>query len=123
MVQLLYSEMLKLIGPGVWVYLGVKDGYDLITVIKTVNLGNLQTNVEFWWRMLEVKRLKTVGLFSISMITFPSLKIFGLRGFIFLLLIHFTSTLTKPKHSRVSSTATKENHLKSPMAIPTVTNK
>lgn len=57
MVQLLYSEMLKLIGPGVWVYLGVKDGYDLITVIKTVNLGNLQTNVEFWWRMLEVKRL------------------------------------------------------------------
>ena len=57
MVQLLYSEMLKLSGPGVWVYLGVKDGYDFITVIKTVNLGNLQTSVEFWCRVLEVTRL------------------------------------------------------------------
>ena len=25
----------------VWVHLGVKDGYDFIIVIKTVNLGNL----------------------------------------------------------------------------------
>ena len=35
--------MLKLSGPGVnvWVHLGVKDGYDFIIVIKTVNLGNL----------------------------------------------------------------------------------
>ena len=68
-----------------------------------------------------------VGLFSagfsVSMINFPPLKIFGPRGFVFLLLIHFTSTLTNPKHSHVSSTATKRNHLKSPQAIPTVTNK
>ena len=80
-------------------------------------------------RMLEfyLKDFKTVGVFSagfsVSMINFPPLKIFGLRGFVFLLLIHFTSTLTNPLHSCVSSTTTKTNHLESLLAIPTVTNK